>query len=832
VTPPASPAAERADAPQAEAVGSASGDAPPSTTVGLVSGAEFTGVEVSPFAFGPAGPATSTRGSADPTALLVDLNEPQRQAVVHRGGPLLVVAGAGSGKTRVLTRRIAHLIATGDATPWEILAITFTNKAAAEMKARLVELVGLPAQTMWVSTFHSACVRILRSHAPKLGYRSSFTIYDDADTRRLVEQVEKELGIDTKKMPPRSVQAAISAAKAELLDAGALQERAVTVFERRIAEVYAVYQQRLVEASAMDFDDLLVVTVRLLRELPDVRRSYQERFRHVLVDEYQDTNRAQNELVLLIGGEHRRVCAVGDLDQAIYGWRGADIANIVDFEEAFPGTTVVALEQNYRSTRTILDVANAVIANNPTRRPKELWTDGEEGEPVRRYRADDEHDEASWLAAEIGRLRRSEGIDLGDIAVFYRTNAQSRALEEALVRAEVPYTVVGGTRFYDRREVKDILAYLRVLANPADEVSARRIVNMPRRGVGDTSVERLGRWAREHGRSFAEALDHAAEAGVGGAAAKGIEQLRTLLADLRRRLADGARPDELVTAVVESTGYGAELQAEDTIEARGRLENLQELAGAAASYDTLDDYLASVALVSDADELDPGSGRVSLMTLHTAKGLEFPVVFMVGMEDGIFPHSRTLDDPVQIEEERRLCYVGITRARQRLYVSHAWSRTLFGTTSRAIPSRFLAEVPDHLVRDIGGGSGAHHRIDAWGGSPSWGGEPRTARQRREPWDDTGAWHDPDDVDSHFGDPDGERFDDHWHDPDPWGDRHEEPSSARRTDRSGPGWVRTSAVRQTGATGASAAPPGRRGGPRKQSRLPKMAQERFDRTERR
>jgi DNA helicase-2/ATP-dependent DNA helicase PcrA len=733
-----------------------------------------------------------------------------------------VVAGAGSGKTRVLTRRIAHLIATGDASPWEILAITFTNKAAAEMKARLVELVGPPAESMWVSTFHSACVRILRAHAPKLGYRSSFSIYDDADTRRLIEQVEKELGIDTKKVPARSVQAAISAAKAELLDADALRDRAVTVFDRRIADVYAAYQQRLVDASAMDFDDLLVVTVRLLRELPDVLQGYRQRFRHVLVDEYQDTNRAQNELVLLIAGEHRQVCAVGDLDQAIYGWRGADITNIVDFEEAFPGTTVVALEQNYRSTKAILDAANAVIANNPTRRPKDLWTDGDDGEPLRRYRADDEHDEASWLAAEIGRLRRNEGVDPGDVAVFYRTNAQSRALEEALVRAEIPYTVVGGTRFYDRREVKDVLAYLRVLANPADEVSARRIVNVPRRGVGDTSVDRLGRWAQEHGRSFADALDHAAEAGVGGAAAKGLDRLRALLADLRELAAGGAGPGELVTAVIESTGYGAELEAEDTVEARSRLENLKELAGAASGYDSLDEYLASVALVSDVDELDSSGGRVSLMTLHTAKGLEFPVVFMVGMEDGIFPHSRTLDDPLQIEEERRLCYVGITRARRRLYVSHAWSRTIFGSTSRAIPSRFLAELPDHLVRDIGGGSGTHSRIAAWGAR-----RPRAGFGQGAAWEQADGFGDSDDLDSHFGDPDGDRFDDHWHDPDPWGDRSDGQTSRMSEPSS---WRRTGAERLTPSR--SPGPAARRAGPRKPGRLPKMAQDRFDRDGRR
>jgi len=766
--------------------------------------------------------------------LVEGLNEPQRLAVVHRGSPLLVVAGAGSGKTRVLTRRIAHLIATGDARPSEILAITFTNKAAAEMRSRLAELVGPQAAAMWVSTFHSACVRILRAHAPRLGYRSSFTIYDDADSRRLVEQVEKELGFDTKKIPPRSVQAAISAAKAELVDFETLRSRAVTVFDRRIADVYAGYQQRLAAASAMDFDDLLMVTVDLLRSFPDVLDSYRRRFRHVLVDEYQDTNRAQNELVVLIAGEHHQVCAVGDLDQAIYGWRGADIANIVQFEDTFAGTTVVPLEQNYRSTRVILDAANAVIANNATRVPKALWTDGEAGELLRRYRADDEHDEATWLAAEIARLQRAEGISHGDVAVFFRTNAQSRALEEALVRSEVPYTVVGGTRFYDRREVKDILAYLKVVANPSDEVAARRIVNVPRRGIGDTSSDRLVAWARGQGRTFVEALDHAAEAGVTGTALRGIRQLRSLLDELAAMAASGVGPGDLVSAVVAGTGYAEEMEAEDSVESRGRAENLAELAGAAAQYPSLDEYLSSVALVSDADDLDPGNGRVSLMTLHTAKGLEFPVVFMVGMEDGVFPHSRSLDDPVQLEEERRLCYVGITRARSRLYLSHAWSRTLFGSTSRSIPSRFLAEVPDELITDIGGGSGAVRTISAWDGTrhgagsgSRWSGSRGPGGSSRRPWPGGAGSGGADPWESDGSPGDGTGHDaggdvDDWHDPDPWGDL-------------GVRSVRTTPNRSTGATRSPIQKPVANrstGGPRRPGRLPKMAEERFDRDRRR
>ncbi len=643
-----------------------------------------------------------------PDDLLEGLNDPQRRAVTHRGTPMLVVAGAGSGKTRVLTHRVAHLIATGDATPWEILAITFTNKAADEMRERLVKLVGPVAKRMWVSTFHAACVRILRSHADRLGYRRSFTIYDDADSRRLVEHVMRDLNIDAKKLPSRSVQAAISGAKSELADASAFAGSARSVFERRMADIYQEYEQRLASASAMDFDDLLLLTVKLLRQAPDVLASYQQRFKHVLVDEFQDTNRAQNEIVLLLAAEHRNICVVGDSDQSIFGWRGADIRNIFEFEEAFPDAAVIPLEQNYRSTKTILDAANAVIANNLTRLPKELWTDGEPGAPIVRYRAEDEYDEAVWVATEIGRLREFEGLDYGDVAVFYRTNAQSRALEEELVRAAVSYKVVGGTRFYDRREVKDLLAYLRLLANPSDEVSARRVVNVPRRGVGDTSVDKLARFARANSLSFADALARGTEAGLTGKAARGAAELGVLLDDLRRMVETGASPGAIVDAVAERTGYRAELEADNSLEAHGRLENVAELAGAAGEYDSLDEFLESVALVSDADELDPGDGRVSLMTLHTAKGLEFPAVFLVGLEDGVFPHLRALDDPAQLEEERRLCYVGITRARRQLYLTHAWSRTLWGSTSHAIPSRFLSELPPELVRDVG---------SSWGTSP-------------------------------------------------------------------------------------------------------------------
>jgi DNA helicase-2/ATP-dependent DNA helicase PcrA len=656
----------------------------------------------------------------DPEALVDDLNPPQRAAVEHRGGPLLVVAGAGSGKTRVLTRRIAHLLATGDALPWEILAITFTNKAADEMRRRVVEVVGSAAQRMWVSTFHSACLRMLRSHAERLGYRSSFTVYDDTDSLRLVEIVAGELGVDTKRS--RSMAAAIGQAKTDLVGAAQFRDDADgggDPFLRRVADVYLAYQERLFDANAMDFDDLLLQAVRLLRTCDDVRRGYQERFAHVLVDEYQDTNRAQHELVALIGRERGNVCVVGDGDQSIYRWRGADVTNILDFEKTFPDATTVLLEQNYRSTQTILDAANAVIAHNGSRRPKRLYSEGARGDPICRYRAEDERDEASWVAAEIARLRATEAVAFGDIAVFYRTNAQSRVVEEELVRAGVPYKVVGGARFYERREIKDVLAYLRLLVNPDDEVSARRVVNVPKRGIGPASVLRLAGWAAAQGRSLSGALAHAAEAGLSGKALKGATELDALLDELRRATATVA-PGELVQLVADRTGYLDELRNEHSHEADVRIENVAQLVGAAAEYDDLAELLETVALVSDADELDTEATRVSLMTLHTAKGLEFPAVFLVGLEDGVFPHARALEEPRELEEERRLCYVGITRARRWLYLSHAWVRTLWGRTMLAIPSRFLAEVPADLVRDVGAVAGTV--FGAGRGSPA--GRPR------------------------------------------------------------------------------------------------------------
>ncbi len=677
--------------------------------------------------------------AAQAEALLEGLTGPQRAAVVHRGGPLLIVAGAGSGKTRVLTRRIAHLIATGDAAPWQILAITFTNKAADEMRRRVTELVGRRAARMWVSTFHSACVRILRAHGDRLGYKGSFTIYDDADSRRLIEIVCRELEIDTKKLSPRSIQGQISQAKSSQLGPTEFRAAALTIFDRRVADVFDLYQRRMVEANAMDFDDLLSNAVRLFNENPDVLDHYRTRFTHILIDEYQDTNAVQNALAVQLAGGHRNIVVVGDSDQSVYRFRGADITNILEFEREFPDATAITLDQNFRSTQTILDAANAVIVNNVSRKPKTLWTDAGEGERIVRYRAEDEHDEGAWVAHEINRLHRHHDLRWGDVAVFYRTNAQSRALEEAMVRAEVPYRVVGGTKFYDRREVKDVMAYLRVLVNPDDEVSWRRIVNVPKRGVGETSVAKLAGWSGRQGVSFGEAVARADDVGLPTKAAAALRGLSTLLDDLRGQMAvpdlvdangeavapgeddrddgddedgsvDGAPavtegvllPGALVSAVVERSGYRSELLAEGTIEALGRVENVDELVGVADEYRTLAEFLEAASLVSDADDLDGDGTTVSLMTLHIAKGLEFPAVFMVGLEDGVFPHLRSLGDPVELEEERRLCYVGITRAERNLYLSHAWSRMLFGTTSSNIPSRFLNEIPTELLRDVGG----------------------------------------------------------------------------------------------------------------------------------
>jgi len=688
------------------------------------------------------------------SSLLDGLNPVQREAVVHPGGPILVVAGAGSGKTRVLTHRVAHLVKDLKVSPFAILAITFTNKAADEMKERVGQLVGPVAQKMWVSTFHSACARILRREAAHLGLRSTFSIYDQADAVRLTGYVLRDLNLDPKRLPPRQVHAAISAAKNELISPTEMLERALTPYDKKLAEVYGEYQKRLTDASALDFDDLLTSAVNLFRRHPDVASQWRSRFQHVLVDEFQDTNVAQWELVRTLAEGHRNIMVVGDADQAIYRFRGADFRNLMRFEEAFPDATVIVLEQNYRSTQTILDAANAVIANNAGRRPKHLWTDAVGGEMISRYLGEDERDEALYVSREIHRLVEECPYRYGDLAVFYRTNAQSRVLEEVLVRSGIPYRVVGGVKFYDRREVKDVLAYLRALTNPDDEVSLKRIVNVPKRGVGDTSVNRVEAYAAERNLTFGGALARAMDAGVSGKALGGIRALLDVLEELAEVSEHGV--GATVEAVLERTGYLAELEAERSIEAEGRIENLHELVGVAREFDEAlergdivgaaansvaaalgaDDeagdgaagggaggeagegdetaplvvpvgipriqaFLEALSLVTDMDDYDAEQSAVTLMTLHSAKGLEFPVVFMTGMEENVFPHVRSIGDPEQLDEERRLCYVGITRARERLYLCHAWCRNLFGSTQYNPASRFLAEIPEELVRLTG-----------------------------------------------------------------------------------------------------------------------------------
>jgi DNA helicase-2/ATP-dependent DNA helicase PcrA len=649
-------------------------------------------------------PTDRSSSGAGPSPFTAGLNPDQLDAVVHADGPLLVVAGAGSGKTRVLTHRIAHLIDTG-ARPSEILAITFTNKAAAEMRERVGHLVGPMVKAMWVSTFHSACVRILRRDGEAIGYPRTFSIYDQADAVRLTGYVIRDLGLDPKRFTPRGVQGYISLWKNELKEPERAAVEATDIFQRKHADVYAEYQTRLLRAGAMDFDDLLVNTVRLFREHPDVLDHYRQRFRHVLVDEYQDTNQAQNELVLLLGAEHGNVTVVGDSDQGVYGWRGADVRNILQFEDAFPDVTTIVLDQNYRSTQTILDAANAVIDHNLERKPKNLWTDSGGGDRIVRYHAEDEGDEAMWVAGTAQQLHRDDALNWREIAVLYRTNAQARVIEEAFMRSGVPYKVVGGTRFYDRREVKDAMAYLRAAINPLDEVSVKRVVNIPKRGIGDTSVTRLDDYARELGVSFVEAMRHAEDAGVSGPARRGIAsfvELLDQLGELSRR--DDTGPGDLLQACIEESGYLGELEAEDTVEAHGRIENLGELVGSAREFTVLEEFLEQVSLVADTDDLDDDD-QVVLMTLHSAKGLEFPAVFLVGAEEGVFPHIRALTEPDQMEEERRLAYVGITRAMQRLFISHAWSRMLFGSTQYNPPSRFLDEIPEALVESKGNTTG-------------------------------------------------------------------------------------------------------------------------------
>ena len=647
--------------------------------------------------------------------------------MTHRGSPLLIVAGAGSGKTRVLTQRIAHLIREQGVRPSEILAITFTNKAAREMQERVAALVGPASRAMWVMTFHSACVRILRREAGRLGISTNFSIYDAADSQRLMAMVVKDLDLDPKRHPPRGLSARVSHLKNELIDEETFARRAETPQDRVLAEAYAEYQRRLRRANAFDFDDLIGSTVALLQLFPDVAEHYRRRFRHILVDEYQDTNHAQYVLVRELVGDGRdgvppaELCVVGDADQSIYAFRGATIRNIEEFERDYPDAKTVLLEQNYRSTQTILDAANRVIARNGGRRPKRLWTDAGAGAPIVTYVADDEHDEARFVADEIDALVDDAGVRPADVAVFYRTNAQSRSLEEIFVRVGLPYTVVGSVRFYERREIRDAIAYLRAIANPDDDVSVRRILNVPKRGIGDRAEEAIESFAQRERVSFGAALDRAAE--IPGLATRSQAQViafAQLLSDLRTLVESGAGPATVLQAALEQTGYLAELQASHDPQDETRVENLAELESVAAEYErdteepSLAGFLERVSLVADADEIpDDDDGVVTMMTLHTAKGLEFPVVFLTGMEDGIFPHIRSLGSETELEEERRLAYVGITRARERLYLSRALSRSAWGSPMHNPASRFLDEIPPELVE-----SRRDEPVLTWSGSQS------------------------------------------------------------------------------------------------------------------
>ncbi|WP_110206380.1 DNA helicase PcrA [Nocardioides daejeonensis] len=728
----------------------------------------------------PSGPAATARDTTSAEALLDGLNEPQRAAVVHEGAPLLVVAGAGSGKTRVLTRRIAWLISQRKAHPGSILAITFTNKAAAEMRERVEELVGRRARIMWVSTFHSSCVRILRKEIDRLGFKSGFSIYDAADSKRLMTLVCQDLELDPKRYQPKAVLNWVSNAKNELKDPDEAAKDASNSFEEAYASAYKLYQRRLRDANALDFDDLIMTTVHLFQAFPEVRETYRRRFRHVLVDEYQDTNHAQYALIHQLcaedpeGDAHAQVEAsggervapaelmvVGDADQSIYAFRGANIRNILDFEQDFPNAGTILLEQNYRSTQTILNAANAVIGNNRGRKPKRLWSDAGDGAKIVGYVADDERDEARFVSSEIDKLTDDGHARAGDVAVFYRTNAQSRVFEEVFIRTGQPYKVVGGTRFYERKEVKDAIAYLRMLLNPADEISLRRVLNTPKRGIGDRAEACVAAYAERERTTFWEALRRADQApGIATRSLKSIQGFVGMVEELQSMVQAGERPDVVLESVLANSGYLSELEASEDPQDATRLENLAELVAVAREFsddpvagpsadpsdpdDTvagtetpgLADFLERVALVADSDQIpatpdEHDQGVVTLMTLHTAKGLEFPVVFLTGMEDGIFPHARTLGDQAEMEEERRLAYVGLTRARERLYVSHAVMRSAWGAPAHNPASRFLGELPLDLVdwRRTAAAQTSWSRPDLSGGARVDFGAPTAAGRR-------------------------------------------------------------------------------------------------------
>lgn len=634
------------------------------------------------------------------------LNDRQCEAVKHTEGPLLITAGAGSGKTKVLTCRIAHLLELGVA-PYRILAITFTNKAAKEMKERVTNLVGAQADSIWLSTFHSFCAKLLRFEVDGFhGYTRNFTIYDSSDQLVLVKDCLKKLNLDDKQFMPRSVLGTISSAKNVLMDAKAFAAKASDFYEQKVADVYALYQEKLRENNAVDFDDLLFLAVRLLQEKEDVREKYQSRFQYILVDEYQDTNHAQYALTKILAARWRNICVVGDADQSIYAWRGADIRNIIDFTRDYPDAASIKLEQNYRSTKTILHAANAVIDNNESRPKKTLWTENPAGNKIIHYQAQTEHDEADYIAGVIYNRHEISHEPYGDMAILFRTNAQSRVLEEKLMRYAIPYTMVGGTKFYDRKEIKDVLAYLRLLYNPEDSLSLTRIINVPKRNIGATTMEHVAAYAEEQGISLFEALSSTDEIPVTKRARTSLENFAAMIFDLLNDI-EGKDVLSLIETVIKQTGYGDMLdkEAEHDPQGESRKENVGEFLSVAKDYmdsnpdGNLQDFLENVALVSDVDDFESSDSKVTLMTLHAAKGLEFPVVFLTGLDEGLFPHSRTLLDPSQVEEERRLAYVGITRAERQLYVTNATTRTMYGRISAYMPSRFLAEIPPQLMED-------------------------------------------------------------------------------------------------------------------------------------
>ena len=665
--------------------------------------------------------------------ILDGLNEAQQRAVETLEGPLLVVAGAGSGKTKVLTCRIANLLANG-VRPWNILAITFTNKAAAEMKERVEKLIGPQAKDIWLSTFHSFCARFLRMEIEYIpGYQSNFVIYDTADTKTVVRSCLKELNLDEKHYQPTTIQSVISNAKNALQDARAFQQQASTFFDKKVGEVFALYETKLRNNNALDFDDLLLFAVYILSNNEEVREKYQDKFHYVLIDEYQDTNHAQYLLAKLLSSGSRNLCVVGDIDQSIYGWRGADISNILDFEKDYPEATVIKLEQNYRSTKNILASANAVIEHNSNRKPKKLWTENATGEPITYFTGYNEREEAQYIADRILEYKTLYHTSFGDMAILYRTNAQSRALEEGLMRAGIAYTMVGGLKFYDRKEIKDVLAYLRIIYNPSDTVSLMRIINVPKRGIGDASIAKLEAYAQANDMTLFDAISNADS--VEGLSKKVRTELDRLAELVFTWMSEQSviSIEELISKVINESGYMAELEKDNTPQGETRIENLNEFKSVAKDFaawdmeENLENFLSHVALVSDVDTADTDdANKVTLMTLHTAKGLEYPIVFLAGMEEGLFPHARTLTDENEIEEERRICYVGITRARRKLYVTNAKMRLLFGRTVSYPPSRFLTEIPQNLLQKAVSKSVNKYEIQQTSASKMASSQPRGA----------------------------------------------------------------------------------------------------------